>query len=116
MYHSGNSSRRSISIEAIGDQHDLGCLDRGRDVQPAWNVVEHERQANVMRSVGAVLAPHNAAAPLAGSLRSSAAMRVVGLTGGIACGKSTVSAGLRRHGLLVIDCDELAHEVCRAVR
>lgn len=39
-------------------------------------------------------------------------MRVVGLTGGIASGKSTVSALLQRHGFLVIDCDELAHAVC----
>ena len=36
-------------------------------------------------------------------------MKIVGLTGGIACGKSTVSAMLRdAHGLPVVDADEIA--------
>ena len=35
----------------------------------------------------------------------------IGLTGGIAAGKSTVAALLREHGYLVIDGDELAREV-----
>jgi len=35
----------------------------------------------------------------------------IGLTGGIACGKSTVSAALRKRGLCVIDADQLAREV-----
>lgn len=35
----------------------------------------------------------------------------VGLTGGIASGKTTVSNGLRRHGAVVIDADVLAREV-----
>lgn len=35
----------------------------------------------------------------------------VGLTGGIACGKSTVAAMLREHGCHVIEADPLAHEV-----
>ncbi|GBF94146.1 hypothetical protein Rsub_07133 [Raphidocelis subcapitata] len=40
-------------------------------------------------------------------------MRVVGLTGGIASGKSTVSAQLRRrHGFRVVDADAIAHAVC----
>ncbi|KAI8473017.1 MAG: dephospho-CoA kinase-domain-containing protein [Monoraphidium minutum] len=34
-------------------------------------------------------------------------MRIVGLTGGITCGKSTVTAALRRRGFLVIDCDKI---------
>jgi dephospho-CoA kinase len=34
----------------------------------------------------------------------------VGLTGGIGCGKSTVSGMLRTLGALVIDADELAHD------
>lgn len=38
-------------------------------------------------------------------------MRTVGLTGGIASGKSTVSALLAQHGALVIDYDLLAREV-----
>ncbi|PNW77430.1 hypothetical protein CHLRE_10g436150v5 [Chlamydomonas reinhardtii] len=36
-------------------------------------------------------------------------MRVVGLTGGIATGKSTVSRELSVQGITVIDCDKLAH-------
>jgi len=35
----------------------------------------------------------------------------VGLTGGIACGKSTVSAMLRECGIIVIEADPLAHEL-----
>ena len=38
-------------------------------------------------------------------------MRVVGLTGGIATGKSTFSAALRARGVPVIDADELARRV-----
>ena len=42
-------------------------------------------------------------------------MIVVGLTGGIATGKSSVTALLRHHGLTVLDCDEIAHAVVRQV-
>lgn len=42
-------------------------------------------------------------------------MRLVGLTGGIACGKSTCSALLREAGLPVIDCDVLAREAVNKV-
>lgn len=38
-------------------------------------------------------------------------MWLVGLTGGIATGKSSVSATLRRAGVRVVDLDELAREV-----
>ncbi len=38
-------------------------------------------------------------------------MRVVGLTGGIACGKSTVSEILRRLGVPIVDADRIAREV-----
>jgi dephospho-CoA kinase len=38
-------------------------------------------------------------------------MRIIGLTGGIATGKSTVSAILRELGAAVIDADELARQV-----
>jgi len=38
-------------------------------------------------------------------------MRVIGLTGGIATGKSTVSAMLRELGAAVIDADQIAREV-----
>ena len=38
-------------------------------------------------------------------------MRVIGLTGGIACGKSTVSSSLRGMGLCVIDGDELSRRL-----
>ena len=37
--------------------------------------------------------------------------RVVGLTGGIACGKSTVSEMLRKLGACIIDADKIAHEL-----
>lgn len=38
-------------------------------------------------------------------------MKVVGLTGGIACGKSTVSAYLRELGAVIVDGDIIAREV-----
>lgn len=38
-------------------------------------------------------------------------MRVIGLTGGIACGKSTISAALRAMGAVVIDGDALSREL-----
>ena len=37
-------------------------------------------------------------------------MRVIGLTGGIAAGKSTVSEALREHGAVIIDADKVGHE------
>jgi len=42
---------------------------------------------------------------------SSAAMALVGLTGGIATGKSTVAGIFKRYGATVIDADALAREV-----
>ena len=38
-------------------------------------------------------------------------MKIIGLTGGIACGKSTVSKALRVLGACIIDADALAHEL-----
>ena len=38
-------------------------------------------------------------------------MLLIGLTGGIGSGKSTVSAGLARHGATVIDADAIVHEL-----
>ena len=38
-------------------------------------------------------------------------MRIIGLTGGIASGKSTVAKILEKHGAIVIDADQLAREV-----
>jgi dephospho-CoA kinase len=38
-------------------------------------------------------------------------MRLIGLTGGIATGKSTVAAMLAHRGALIVDADALAHEV-----
>ena len=35
----------------------------------------------------------------------------IGLTGGIACGKSTLAQGLRERGWHVIDTDRIAHQV-----
>lgn len=40
-------------------------------------------------------------------------MRVVGLTGGIATGKSTVSWELQKYGIPVIDADKVAHDSAR---
>lgn len=40
-------------------------------------------------------------------------MKVIGLTGGIASGKSAVSAWLREHGIPVLDADVAAREVVR---
>ncbi len=37
-------------------------------------------------------------------------MHVIGLTGGIACGKSTASDALRQMGACILDADRLAHE------
>ncbi|HEX5415619.1 MAG TPA: dephospho-CoA kinase [Chloroflexota bacterium] len=36
---------------------------------------------------------------------------IIGLTGNIACGKSTVAEVLREHGATVIDADKVAHQV-----
>ncbi|WII72870.1 dephospho-CoA kinase [Bdellovibrio sp. 22V] len=41
-------------------------------------------------------------------------MKWIGLTGGIACGKSTVSRSLKEHSIPVIDADEIAKEVVKA--
>ncbi|MCG0276500.1 MAG: dephospho-CoA kinase [Thermosediminibacteraceae bacterium] len=41
-------------------------------------------------------------------------MKVIGLTGGIASGKSTVSRMLRRKGAYIIDADEIAKEIVKA--
>lgn len=54
--------------------------------------------------------------PGSGSARSSVhaqdtVMLIVGLTGGIATGKSTVTKLLRKHSVSVLDCDEIAHAV-----
>ena len=43
-------------------------------------------------------------------------MKIIGLTGGIACGKSTVSAELRALGAAIIDADALAHELSQPHR
>ena len=40
-------------------------------------------------------------------------MEVIGLTGQIASGKSTVSAYLRQKGFAIVDADEIAHAVLR---
>jgi dephospho-CoA kinase len=43
-------------------------------------------------------------------------MRLVGLTGGMAAGKTTVSTMLAEAGFPVIDCDGIARDVVRKVR
>lgn len=43
-------------------------------------------------------------------------MKLIGLTGGISCGKSTVSRLLRNeYGAAIIDCDEIARWVVEKV-
>lgn len=48
--------------------------------------------------------------------RTVTEMRIVGLTGGIATGKSTVSTLLESHHLPIIDCDKIAKSVVQKVR
>ena len=38
-------------------------------------------------------------------------MCVVGLTGGIACGKTTVCEQLKQHGFHIVDCDKINHNL-----
>jgi len=38
-------------------------------------------------------------------------LRVIGLTGGIACGKSSVSYLLKGEGFHIIDCDQISHDL-----
>lgn len=40
-------------------------------------------------------------------------VNIVGLTGGIACGKSTVVDVLREHNFAIIDCDKIAREIAK---
>ena len=42
-------------------------------------------------------------------------MKVIGLTGGIASGKSTVSNQIQEEGFPVVDCDKIAHAVAQKV-
>lgn len=42
-------------------------------------------------------------------------MKVVGLSGGIATGKSLVATRWRREGVAVVDCDEIARLVVKQV-
>lgn len=43
-------------------------------------------------------------------------MWVVGLSGGIACGKSAVCRIFQAHGVPIVDCDKLAHDCLKKVR
>lgn len=51
---------------------------------------------------------------MAGSASDQAAGLAIGITGGIACGKSTVGEILQAAGLKVLDTDKVAHEVMAA--
>ena len=42
---------------------------------------------------------------------AGATMKIIGLTGGIACGKSTVSTILKSLGAKILDADAMAHEL-----
>jgi len=46
-----------------------------------------------------------------GAARHDPRVRIIGLTGGIATGKSTVAAMLANRGAAVVDADRIAHEV-----
>ena len=46
-----------------------------------------------------------------GLARTFFGMKLLGLTGGIACGKSTLAAWLRQKGAAIIDADQLVHEL-----
>jgi dephospho-CoA kinase len=46
----------------------------------------------------------------------SSRIRIIGLTGGIACGKSSVANFFRERGVLVIDADQLAREAVQPGR
>ena len=59
----------------------------------------------------ALLARRRTHAAPAAAVAASDAMRVIGLTGGIACGKSLCTDTLRSLGIKVIDCDVIAKEV-----
>jgi len=43
-------------------------------------------------------------------------MKLIGLSGGVACGKTQTSLFLRQLGITIIDCDEIAYDVVRKVR
>ena len=49
-----------------------------------------------------------------GGLRPSSEMLVLGLTGGIACGKSTISLTLKELGAVIVDGDVLSRELTAA--
>ncbi|HHW60715.1 MAG TPA: dephospho-CoA kinase, partial [Syntrophomonadaceae bacterium] len=38
-------------------------------------------------------------------------MKIIGLTGGIGSGKSSVAGALRERGALIIDADKVAHQI-----
>ncbi len=40
-------------------------------------------------------------------------MRIVGVTGGSGCGKTTFLQALEKHGAMVLDCDEVYHELLK---
>lgn len=42
-------------------------------------------------------------------------MKVVGLTGGIATGKSTLCHRIQEEGIPIVDCDKIAHSVVKNV-
>jgi len=46
---------------------------------------------------------------LMASMWAGSRLNVIGLTGGIACGKSTVSEELKKQGVVIIDADLIAH-------
>ena len=77
-------------------------LERGRYPIPS--------AFSAWRDFGICVVPQELRASLEGR---PDAMKVIGLTGGIACGKSTVTAALREDGMRVIDLDAMVAEIQR---
>lgn len=67
-------------------------------------------RAAVSRAIG-LFAKRSSAPTAVGRLYARSAMRVIGLTGGIGSGKSTVSALLAERGAVIIDADAITREL-----
>src|SRR6478736_3884620 len=64
-----------------------------------------------MYSMSAFQAGNEAQAPCSAAFLDSARMAMIGLTGGIGSGKSTVAALLAERGAVVIDADVISRQV-----
>lgn len=98
----GHSGRKAESSQA----------QRGRGENDGWRTLatacEHGRKDSTERARKTAADKPTCARPV---VVKDGRLRVIGLTGGIACGKSTVSRMLRELGAAVVDADELARQV-----